>query len=183
MFCWEAKSFQHFLFKNLLQCRTQKQQNKHTLFASACLLWVLETKILCPFFANWFLSWAAGVTAEFVLTAGNLTFLSNTFSLCKPVEDKYALSDMLDWLAVIIGKVAMVNYPYPASFLQPLPAWPVTVSTLSVCLSVCLPVCPSVCPSVCLSVSVGQGGHGQLPLPCQFPATSACLASHRQHTS
>ncbi|XP_076447084.1 lysosomal Pro-X carboxypeptidase-like isoform X2 [Babylonia areolata] len=56
---------------------------------------------------------------------GNLDFLTEAFGLCKPVENKYDLSDMLDWVSVVLGNLAMVDYPYPASFLQPLPAWPV----------------------------------------------------------
>ena len=63
-------------------------------------------------------------------TAGGLDFISKTFSLCKPIEDKYALSDMLDWLAGIYGNLAMVDYPYAASFLEPLPAWPVKVPVI-----------------------------------------------------
>ncbi|KAL8603183.1 hypothetical protein ACOMHN_032629 [Nucella lapillus] len=39
--------------------------------------------------------------------------------------EQYDLSHMLDWLAVILGDLAMADYPYPAAYLQPLPAWPV----------------------------------------------------------
>ena len=66
-------------------------------------------------------------------TAGGLDFISKTFSLCKPIEDKYALSDMLDWLAGIYSNLAMVDYPYAASFLEPLPAWPVKVPVIRYC--------------------------------------------------
>ncbi|KAK7503717.1 hypothetical protein BaRGS_00004840 [Batillaria attramentaria] len=57
--------------------------------------------------------------------AGGLDFLSQTFSLCKPLTSKYDLFDMMDWLANVYVNLAMVDYPYPASFLEPLPGWPV----------------------------------------------------------
>jgi hypothetical protein len=62
-----------------------------------------------------------------LITAGSLDFLTKTFSLCKPVENKYDLSDVLDWLASVYVDLAMVDYPYAASFLEPLPGWPVKV--------------------------------------------------------
>ncbi|KAK7097322.1 lysosomal Pro-X carboxypeptidase-like isoform X1 [Littorina saxatilis] len=54
-----------------------------------------------------------------------LDFLTKTFDFCKPIESKDDLSNLLDWLAGVYGNMAMVDYPYPASFLEPLPAWPV----------------------------------------------------------
>jgi len=72
-----------------------------------------------------------------------LSWLYDTFKLCDVLKD---VNDLVDWLEDIwfnlgMGKVynicqlvvlqifATVNYPYPASFLEPLPAWPVKVPT------------------------------------------------------
>lgn len=65
--------------------------------------------------------------------AGGLEFLTSSFSLCKPLESKYDLEDLMNWLVDIYGNLAMVDYPYPASFLEPLPAWPVKVWNQSHC--------------------------------------------------
>lgn len=56
---------------------------------------------------------------------GGLDFISQTFSLCKPLQNKYDLADMMEWLTNVYVNLAIVDYPYPASFLEPLPAWPV----------------------------------------------------------
>ncbi|KAK6173591.1 hypothetical protein SNE40_017012 [Patella caerulea] len=53
-----------------------------------------------------------------------LSFLSSTFSLCQPLQANQ-IDTLEGWLENIWGNLAMVNYPYPASFLEPLPAWPV----------------------------------------------------------
>jgi len=51
--------------------------------------------------------------------------LATTFSLCRPLRNYVQVIDFVDWLTEIYGDVAMVNYPYPAFFIQPLPAWPI----------------------------------------------------------
>lgn len=51
-------------------------------------------------------------------------WLHNTFKVCGNMKHTIA-TDLSDWLQSIWFNMAMVNYPYPASFLEPLPAWPV----------------------------------------------------------
>ena len=53
-----------------------------------------------------------------------LDLLSQIFKLCNPLESVEVLKD---WLNDLYGSAAMANYPYPANFLSPLPAWPVKV--------------------------------------------------------
>lgn len=48
--------------------------------------------------------------------------LTEVFHLCKPLKDTDALED---WLSNAWSSLAMVNYPYPTSFMNPLPAWPI----------------------------------------------------------
>ncbi|KAK7503719.1 hypothetical protein BaRGS_00004842 [Batillaria attramentaria] len=55
----------------------------------------------------------------------DLDFLTKTFSLCKPLEIKLDLGTLMDWITTVLVNMATVNYPYPASFMEPLPAWPV----------------------------------------------------------
>lgn len=52
-------------------------------------------------------------------------FLTNTLKLCKPLTSMKNISDLKDWLYNTYGNLAMVDYPYPATFLEPLPGWPI----------------------------------------------------------
>ena len=54
--------------------------------------------------------------------------LQEYFDLCDPLTTPESVYSLAYELADAWGSVAMVNYPYPTEFLQPLPAWPVSVS-------------------------------------------------------
>ena len=60
-----------------------------------------------------------------IIAADGLQELTDIFNLCSPLKDVESLMAEIEdaW-----GSVAMVNYPYPTEFLQPLPGWPVKVS-------------------------------------------------------
>ncbi|XP_059820488.1 lysosomal Pro-X carboxypeptidase [Hypanus sabinus] len=69
-------------------------------------------------------SWAA--INELSSKAQGLKFLSSTFHLCSPLQaSDVALFKM--WLSETWVNLAMVDYPYEANFLEPLPAWPIKV--------------------------------------------------------
>lgn len=51
--------------------------------------------------------------------------LSKIFKLCKPLTNSTDVNALIDWIGNIYANLAMVNYPYPTSFLAPLPAYPV----------------------------------------------------------
>lgn len=51
--------------------------------------------------------------------------LSKQFKLCAPLKTDDDTDKLVDWLANIYLNLAMVNYPYPNSFLAPLPGHPV----------------------------------------------------------
>uniref|UniRef100_A0A8C6XB07 Prolylcarboxypeptidase n=1 Tax=Naja naja TaxID=35670 RepID=A0A8C6XB07_NAJNA len=57
-----------------------------------------------------------------------LQWLSHTFRLCSPLKTKTDVINFREWLRGTWIYVAMVDYPYEAAFLQPLPAWPVKVT-------------------------------------------------------
>ncbi|CEM14792.1 unnamed protein product [Vitrella brassicaformis CCMP3155] len=52
--------------------------------------------------------------------------LAGTFSTCTPIENGTQVESLIAWMMDAFGELAMVDYPYPASFLGSLPAWPVT---------------------------------------------------------
>uniref|UniRef100_A0A8C4Q8S6 Lysosomal Pro-X carboxypeptidase n=1 Tax=Eptatretus burgeri TaxID=7764 RepID=A0A8C4Q8S6_EPTBU len=68
-------------------------------------------------------SWAA--IDHLAISAGGLRFLETEFRLCASLTGLADVLALKAWLAETWSMVAMVDYPYPASFLQPLPAWPV----------------------------------------------------------
>ena len=60
--------------------------------------------------------------SNFASSTTGLQWLSSSFRLCQPLT---STAELKDWLAEAWGDVAMVNYPYPANFLEPLPEWPI----------------------------------------------------------
>ncbi|XP_007440930.1 lysosomal Pro-X carboxypeptidase [Python bivittatus] len=68
-------------------------------------------------------SWAA--IKRITATEKGLRWLSCTFHLCSPLKTVTDVTIFKAWLRETWINSAMVDYPYPADFLQPLPAWPV----------------------------------------------------------
>ncbi|XP_060903022.1 lysosomal Pro-X carboxypeptidase [Labrus mixtus] len=60
-------------------------------------------------------------------SASGLQWLSEEFSLCAPLKNKYQAVVFKNWLQDTWVNLAMVDYPYEANFLQPLPRWPIQV--------------------------------------------------------
>ncbi|XP_024072233.1 lysosomal Pro-X carboxypeptidase isoform X2 [Terrapene carolina triunguis] len=60
-------------------------------------------------------------------TDEGLKWLSSAFHLCSPLKSKQDAAVLKAWLIETWVNLAMVNYPYKADFLQPLPAWPIQV--------------------------------------------------------
>lgn len=54
-----------------------------------------------------------------------LKWLSDTFQLCTALTANQSLEGLLDWVESTWFNLAMADYPIPASFLEPLPAWPI----------------------------------------------------------
>jgi lysosomal Pro-X carboxypeptidase len=51
--------------------------------------------------------------------------LSKIYNTCKPIETPLHLENLYYHISEGYQEMAMTNYPYPASFLQPMPACPV----------------------------------------------------------
>ncbi|XP_014462073.2 lysosomal Pro-X carboxypeptidase [Alligator mississippiensis] len=60
-------------------------------------------------------------------TGEGLQWLSSAFHLCSPLKSSQDAAALKAWLSETWVNLAMVNYPYKADFLQPLPAWPIQV--------------------------------------------------------
>lgn len=70
-------------------------------------------------------SWAA--IDRVSATGEGLQWLSQEFGLCNPLKTPDEVYGFKAWLQETWVNLAMVDYPYEANFLQPLPAWPVMV--------------------------------------------------------
>ena len=57
-------------------------------------------------------------------TASGRERLTTIFKLCSPLK---SADELKNWLIDLYGNIAMVDYPYPTSFLADLPAFPVRV--------------------------------------------------------
>uniref|UniRef100_A0AAQ5WXA2 Lysosomal Pro-X carboxypeptidase n=1 Tax=Amphiprion ocellaris TaxID=80972 RepID=A0AAQ5WXA2_AMPOC len=60
-------------------------------------------------------------------TVSGLQWLSEEFSLCAPLKTIIDVIGFKNWLQETWVNLAMVDYPYEANFLQPLPRWPIQV--------------------------------------------------------
>jgi len=61
------------------------------------------------------------------ITYSNLT---RYFNMCHDsnLTTSNDVEYLIEYMADAFGTMAMVNYPYPTSFIRPLPAWPVNAS-------------------------------------------------------
>ncbi|XP_068728460.1 dipeptidyl peptidase 2-like [Montipora capricornis] len=59
--------------------------------------------------------------------AEGLAVISKTFKLCKPLVSVDQIPHLLGWIRNAFTLLAMGDYPYPTTFLAPLPGYPVNV--------------------------------------------------------
>ena len=65
--------------------------------------------------------------------------MSETFKLCQPLKTTGDVGSFKNWIAGNYDYLAMVDYPYPANFLNPLPGFPIKVVYMcSVAIGVCV---------------------------------------------
>lgn len=55
-------------------------------------------------------------------------WLADNWKLCQPLKNSSDVQQLMSYLEDIYINLAVVNYPYEANFLTPLPAYPVKVS-------------------------------------------------------
>lgn len=84
-----------------------------------------RASVHCP--RNIRISWDA--IDELSRSESGLKFMTDELKMCSPLNSSN-LSDFKNWLSETWFDLAMVEYPYPADFLQPLPAWPVKQTCL-----------------------------------------------------
>jgi len=60
------------------------------------------------------------------LDTGKAWFSTN-WNLCSALRTEKDTATLKQWLTDVWTNIAMVNYPYPAGFLAPLPAYPIKV--------------------------------------------------------
>jgi lysosomal Pro-X carboxypeptidase len=60
-------------------------------------------------------------------TNQGLDQISNDFKLCSPLKNIDESNNFISWLESGLQYMAMIDYPYPTNFLEPVPAWPVKV--------------------------------------------------------
>lgn len=60
-------------------------------------------------------------------TENGSKFLTKTFKTCQPIHP-FNVSSLIEWLESTWGYLAMTDYPYPTTFLNPLPANPIHVT-------------------------------------------------------
>ncbi|XP_017889844.1 lysosomal Pro-X carboxypeptidase [Ceratina calcarata] len=70
-------------------------------------------------------SW--GVITNITSTDEGKKWLSDNWELCQPLKNTNDVEQLKAYLEDVYGNLAMANYPYEASFLAPLPAYPVNV--------------------------------------------------------
>jgi len=63
----------------------------------------------------------------FHVTETGLDTLTTTLRLCDPLTSLDDVTKLKDWLSETWFNLAMMDYPYPVSFMEPLPAWPIKV--------------------------------------------------------
>ncbi|XP_033632397.1 lysosomal Pro-X carboxypeptidase-like [Asterias rubens] len=68
-------------------------------------------------------SWAT--IDSFAKTVGGRKQLQMSLRLCDSLDTMDKVTDVKAWLSETWFNLAMVDYPYPASFLEPLPAFPI----------------------------------------------------------
>ena len=54
--------------------------------------------------------------------------INDIFGLCAVPTSSAEVNSLIGTIDGSLGTMAMVDYPYPTSFVEPLPAWPVSVA-------------------------------------------------------
>jgi hypothetical protein len=56
--------------------------------------------------------------------------ISKWFNLCTPIKVYTDIANLIDYIEIAYSYMAMINYPYPTSFLKNVTAWPANSSCI-----------------------------------------------------
>ena len=75
-------------------------------------------------------AWASALATIQAMSATPSAFqpLSAAFALCEPLTSAANVTTLVNWITSGLVDMAMCDYPSPANFLEPIPAWPVNAS-------------------------------------------------------
>ena len=75
-------------------------------------------------------AWASALATIQAMSATPSAFqpLSTAFALCEPLTSAANVTTLVNWITSGLVDMAMCDYPSPANFLEPIPAWPVNAS-------------------------------------------------------
>jgi len=85
--------------------------------------------------------------------------LTSAFSLCSPLRSEDDIGNLIGFASAAYQYTAMVDYPYPNSFLQPVPAWPVN----AMCDVILSPSAPNFLESIASALGVYYNFTGNQP--------------------
>lgn len=57
-------------------------------------------------------------------------WLSQNWKLCSPLKNDDDVLKLKQWASEVYVNLAMINYPYAANFLSPLPGYPIKVNMI-----------------------------------------------------
>jgi lysosomal Pro-X carboxypeptidase len=111
-----------------------------------------------------------------IIKTGNdsngLNFLTQKFKLCSPLQQGM---DLANWIASGLQYLAMIDYPYPTNFLNPVPAWPVQATCAA--MNASLETNPDLLQAFAAGIAIYYNYTGQTPCYNLYSTATADLGT------